>query len=444
MKKFSKIILTLFVMVGSIFQTVMNVQAEGPAKTIQMGSSEYHADGLIAGVGFDYKILSDRTYVFCLDYYRTTPRSGSMTLHGEMDAGMTYILTNSFPNKKITENWQHNYYITQTAIWWYLDATTGSNNLPAAFKRGENDKAGLYKYVKQLVDGGIAAKKTGYVSPSISLSSSKNELTLKDGYYLSPAITIEGKNLSKDCTLTLSKQMPAGTEIVDENMNPKTTFKAGEKFYVKAPSVQVLTGVDYNFDVTVKSSGTVRKVYEYRPQDSSYQRIVPPFLVPIVTEVSTVATFHVYKDKPQRIPAKTKVEIIKKDKSTDENLAGAKLVLKDKDGNIVKNKEGKELIWLTSEKAFVINDLAFGTYTIEELEAPEGYTLSKEKVTFTLSKDHLTESITIYNSKEEIPDEPTIVEVPDTSSNTLIYTILGAGLVTLGIVLTIRHGKKQA
>lgn len=437
-------------MVGSIFQTIMNVQAEGPAKTIQMGSSEYHTDGLIAGVGFDAKILSDGTYVFCLDYYRTTPRSGSMTLHGEMDAGMTYILTNSFPNKQITNDWKHNYYITQTAIWWYLDETTGSSNLPTAFKRGESDKAGLYKYVKQLVDGGIAAKSKGYVNPSISVSSSSNELTVASGsdYYLSPAVTISGKNLSKDCTLSLTSGAPQGTEIVDENMNARRTFKAGEKFYVKVPTSKVGAGENYCFDVTVESNGTIRKVYEYRPQDSSYQRIVTPFLISTVVEASTSATFRVSKEEstpvPTPKPKRTKVEIIKKDKSNDSNLAGAKLVLKDKNGNIVKNKEGKELIWLTSEKGLVINDLAFGTYTIEELEAPEGYTLSKEKVTFTLSKSHLTESITIYNSKEEIPDEPTIVEVPDTSSNTLIYTILGAGLVTLGIAFTIRHGKKQA
>ena len=43
-----------------------------------------------------------------------------------MNAGVAYILENGYPNKHFTGDSNKDYYITQLAVWWYLDDTTGS------------------------------------------------------------------------------------------------------------------------------------------------------------------------------------------------------------------------------------------------------------------------------------------------------------------------------
>jgi len=41
------------------------------------------------------------------------------------------------------------------------------------------------------------------------------------------------------------------------------------------------------------------------------------------------------------------------------------------------------MLLTTTNSAYTIENIANGTYTVEEVSAPEGYVLSDEKVTFT-------------------------------------------------------------
>jgi uncharacterized surface anchored protein len=41
--------------------------------------------------------------------------------------------------------------------------------------------------------------------------------------------------------------------------------------------------------------------------------------------------------------------------------------------------------------------LAVGSYTLEEIVAPNGYALSTEKISFTVSNDDKSIKLTIYN-----------------------------------------------
>ena len=41
-----------------------------------------------------------------------------------IDNGLIYILRNGYPEKSITGDNDKDYYITQTAVWWYLDEVT--------------------------------------------------------------------------------------------------------------------------------------------------------------------------------------------------------------------------------------------------------------------------------------------------------------------------------
>ena len=66
----------------------------------------------------------------------------------------------------------------------------------------------------------------------------------------------------------------------------------------------------------------------------------------------------------------------KTDATSGEQLEGAKMKLSCKE-------TGYELEWVTTESAYVVKDLAPGTYVYEELEAPKGYFVSAP-VTFVL------------------------------------------------------------
>ena len=128
---------------------------------------------------------------------------------------------------------------------------------------------------------------------------------------------------------------------------------------------------------------------------------------------------------------RTGVKISKQDIATNKELAGAKLVIKDQNGNVVEE-------WVSTGEPHYIYDLPTGTYTLEEVEAPEGYQLSTEKIEFEITKDGLVKEVVMYNSA--VPEVP----VPDTGVNDGVLPIAGASMMILGIGLVYRHAKKRA
>lgn len=472
-------------------------------QTITLGGTET-IEGYVSGVKFTTKTKSNGDYVYCLDMNKKTAKNVTATLKGERDAGVAYIMANGYPNKSFTGERLKDYYITQTAIWWYLDDTTGSSNLSEKFKTTGDDPYNLRPTIKNLVAAAKTAKTNGYAKTTLSLSTSSKEMTLSDGYYVSNAISATSSNIS---TYTVSlTDAPSGTKIVSTDGTEKTTFSASEKFIVKVPASKV-TATELSLKVTAKASGSIYKAYEYTPSDSSMQPV--GIIEKETTNVSATVTLTV---------ASSKVTIIKLDKETNQPLAGAKLVLKDSNGNalttwtsttnghvirnlnpgtytvtelsaptgykldstpvtfkitanneavtvkvynepkqsvvnilkidnttqqplagavlVVKNASGTEVArFTTTTDPYVLTDLEDGTYTVEEVSAPAGYVLSSEKITFTIDDDHLSHQITFGNTPE--------VKVPDTaSSSSIIFTLLGIAIISLGIGFVYKNGKK--
>ena len=104
--------------------------------------------------------------------------------------------------------------------------------------------------------------------------------------------------------------------------------------------------------------------------------------------VSTVIMFNAPKSK------ETKVQISKKDITSKEEIAGAKLRITD--------LNGKEIIsWVSSTTPKLIKNLKPGKYYLEETQAPDGYILSTEKKEFEVKEDGTVTSIVFYNEKQE-------------------------------------------
>ena len=104
--------------------------------------------------------------------------------------------------------------------------------------------------------------------------------------------------------------------------------------------------------------------------------------------VSTVIMYNAPKSK------ETKVQISKKDITSKEEIAGAKLKITDL--NV------KEIIsWVSTTTPKLIKNLKPGKYYLEETQAPDGYILSTEKKEFEVKEDGTVTSIVFYNEKQE-------------------------------------------
>ena len=371
----------IIMMIGSFFSgLVLNVEATSVPKSFT-ATSEKYLDGYIAGYHFGKKKNSAGGYVYCNNIHKGTPHGEKMTLVGQAPAGIAYILSNGYPSKSITGNSDYDYYITQAAVWWYLDDTTGSNNLSKSFKTTGSDPHGLRKYVKSLV---AAAKKVkSYSTASLKVNNASSAMTLSSdkNYYVSNSIGVTVKSVSGKYSVSLSGA-PSGTRIVNAStLSDASSFATNEKFKVMVP-VSSAQNLKTTITVNVKATGKVDKAYEYKSSDSSVQNVYGKALYPTTSNLSAKTTLNL---------ATSKVSITKIDSKTKKGLAGAAFVLYDNSGKQITT-------WTSTTGAHIIQNLPNGTYKLKETKAPAGYKISKELTTFTISDTKRNIAIKVENT----------------------------------------------
>ncbi len=371
----------IIMMIGSFFSgLVLNVEATSVPKSFT-ATSEKYLDGYIAGYHFGKKKNSAGGYVYCNNIHKGTPHGEKMTLVGQAPAGIAYILSNGYPSKSITGNSDYDYYITQAAVWWYLDDTTGSNNLSKSFKTTGSDPHGLRKYVKSLV---VAAKKVkSYSTASLKVNNASSAMTLSSdkNYYVSNSIGVTAKSVSGKYSVSLSGA-PSGTRIVNAStLSDASSFATNEKFKVMVP-VSSAQNLKTTITVNVKATGKVDKAYEYKSSDSSVQNVYGKALYPTTSNLSAKTTLNL---------ATSKVSITKIDSKTKQGLAGATFVLYDNSGKQITT-------WTSTTGAHIIQNLPNGTYTLKETKAPAGYKISKESTTFTISDTNRDVTVKVENT----------------------------------------------
>ena len=371
----------IIMMIGSFFSgLVLNVEATSVPKSFT-ATSEKYLDGYIAGYHFGKKKNSAGGYVYCNNIHKGTPHGEKMTLVGQAPAGIAYILSNGYPSKSITGNSDYDYYITQAAVWWYLDDTTGSNNLSKSFKTTGSDPHGLRKYVKSLV---AAAKKVkSYSTASLKVNNASSAMTLSSdkNYYVSNSIGVTAKSVSGKYSVSLSGA-PSGTRIVNAStLSDASSFATNEKFKVMVP-VSSAKNLKTTITVNVKATGKVDKAYEYKSSDSSVQNVYGKALYPTTSNLSAKTTLNL---------ATSKVSITKIDSKTKKGLAGATFVLYDNSGKQITT-------WTSTTGAHIIQNLPNGTYKLKETKAPAGYKISKELTTFTISDTKRNIAIKVENT----------------------------------------------
>lgn len=384
----AKSLLTIIITAAIVLTSVGSVHAA--SDTIQLGQAT-KTKSYIAGVSFSYKITTDGKYLYCLNMNKNTASNVQANLVKNskyIDGGLVYILKNGYPNKDITKDKDKDYYITQTAVWWYLDKTTGSQNLGDQFKNSGSDAYGMRHYVKELVEAGYQHRNDSYgiSNTKIQLISSDTSMTLSNNFYVTKDIKVNGTNIS---TINISiDNAPEGTLV--EKAGGSTTYsgafvvKANETFRIKVPATAI-KGTSVSIKLNAAAQGyTQYSAYEYKPVDSNMQNVA--LLEKSSKKVSTSLNY---------TADSSRVTVVKVDTNTKEAIAGAHLVLKDSAGNVITS-------WDSTINGHVIRNLANGTYTIEETSAPTGYLLNKNITKFTISDTKRDIKILIENAPKKV------------------------------------------
>ena len=390
MNKIIKLATGLFLVLIMVVASIMNVQAA--ESSISIGPARKVNKKFIAGRAFAYKQTTDGRYLYCVEEAKdrvSNVKANLVQNSTRVDGGIIYILKNGFPEKSITGDNDKDYYITQTAIWWYLDSTRGTTNLSDKFKRTGEDPYDMRKLVKELVNGGLAHRydKVDESQPTLELTSgSTNSMSLENNYYVTNDIKAVSSGIT-GYTVTIENPVKGITIVpsTGQEFSYYNSFKIGatDTFKIKVPASSVTEAITLKINATADGN-TIYRAYEYNPTDKDMQNVV--LLEKTPTSVSTSATVTI---------ATTRLAIMKIDETTNKPLAGAVLVLKNANGNEITR-------WTSTVNEHIIENIAPGTYTVEEIEAPEGYRLNKTPATVKITTNQKVYSVIMKNTPKNI------------------------------------------
>ena len=229
----------------------------------------------IANINFPYKKTIDGKYLYCLNINKKTAKNIKANIVENstiIDGGVIYILKNGYPNKSITGDKDKDYYITQTAIWWYLDTLYESTNLGKQFKEIGTDSYNLRKYVKELKDNGYKHRNDDLkVNNSIVIKDLN--VSLDNNYYVTNTIQFENKNINS--YKMEIQNAPKGTKIIinDEEKEYQSIIEGNKNDLVKIKIPNENTK-NRNIKLIISTIINNYMAYEYQPTDKDMQNLV--------------------------------------------------------------------------------------------------------------------------------------------------------------------------
>ena len=384
-----KRVLLLLIIILTFILSLKGVKAED---FIELGRGTQIHNSYVGGVNFAYKVTTTGEYLYCVDISKKTAsnvRADRLLNSKIMNGGVVHILKNGYPYKNITGDKDKDYYITQTALWWYLDETTGSMNLGEYFKEKGPDRYNMRSKIKNLVNEGLAHKNDpiGERISNVKLDINDDSMSLKNGYYTSNEIKLLNTDQVEKVTVTLNNQpdeVIISKNGVDTTYTGPFTMDKSDTFQVKVKSENIKDlETKINVEVETEETGGYT-VYEYVPEDSSMQHVTK--LDKITTTSKNSLTLNIRTSK---------VSITKIDTNTKQPIQGAKFAIFDENGNEVTT-------WISTTSAHIIHNLANGVYTLKEVEAPKGYLLNKNDATFTITDNKKDIVIKFENAPKKV------------------------------------------
>ena len=404
-----KKLISFFILFSLMFLLPISIRAVTTSIRLYAKSE---SEAYVAGVKVTSMLSEDDKYLFYSLDRKAVKNVLIKPLAGEnKDGGLVYILKNGYPNVSITGDKNKDYYITQTAIWWYRDLVNNSTNLDSKFKVGGADSYHIRYKIKDLANAGYSHRNDDVLDHELNfvLGSESHKMILKDHYYVSSDIKAAEKKNLNHYTITL-KNAPKGTIIVyssgvEEVYANEFTLAANDSFKIKVPLAS-LSGTKVSIQVCGMGEGNSHFVVkEYQPASS-------PSVSNMVISVNGFE--HMASNMSLEI-ASSKVSISKIDASTKQPLAGAKLALKDSSGKVIST-------WTSTINAHVFHNLASGDYTIEEVEAPKGYEKNPTVTKFSIQGNLSDVKVVIENQVKK--SVVTITKVDQATNQPLSGAVL--------------------
>lgn len=347
---------------------------------------------------------------------------------------------------------QLNQYLTQIAIWWYVDKVNGcdddknydskgviSSIVEDEDGTGKYDSDTRYQYYnnlsaldkKAIKESRYANQITSLVNKALETQSDNTTDNISLPSVNNVKFTVDGSNLvTTPITPTSTSNSFSSYVVTTDNSNVKvlninkveqTKFGKGESFVLSVPVSLVKDG---KISINVSAEGTFSKqdAYFYVPDDNRAQTTVLGRINYSTSKASLNLNYEVELGEGK---------FRKVDAETGDYVQGATLVVTDSKGTTVSSFE-------TGDKETVIT-LPVGNYTVTETKIPDGYSAEKTTYEFEIKKDETTE-IVLKNTK--------LIDVPNTKLNmTYVYGV-GAAVVVVGIIFIViasksSNGKKK-
>lgn len=235
-----------------------------------------------------------------------------------------------------------------------------------------------YRYVT-MIDEKITAKKEGLVEKEkvpetqivnqmIHFNVKKTDLTGQKEVAGATLNLYKAEDVNEDGTLKEDAEpLDSWTSEKGQYHDFGPAVKAGKSYVLietAAPDGYTYTA---NISFTVKEDGTIETRAD---KEENQPEVDQPEIDP--TEEDDI---YLVKDDVTRVSVK------KMDITGQKEVAGARLLLKDKDGNVIES-------WMSTTEARVFEKklIAGETYTLTEVTAPSGYEVAAD-ITFTVNKD---------------------------------------------------------
>ena len=236
-------------------------------------AEDKNTNSYIANINFPYKRTTDGKYLYCLNINKKTAKNIKANIVDNntiIDGGILYILRNGYPEKSIKGDKDKDYYITQTAIWWYLDTIHESTNLGKQFKESGPNPYNLRKYVEKLKDKGYKHRNDNLkVNNTININDLK--MSFDNNYYVSNNIQFKNINNYK---LEI-QNAPKGTIIIinEEEKEYQSIIEGKKNDLVKLKIPNQSTN-NTNIKLIVSTIISNYMAYEYQPIDKDMQHLV--------------------------------------------------------------------------------------------------------------------------------------------------------------------------
>ena len=254
MKKIIK--MSLFIMIISLCTIFYggNVHAQEPGITLTKKTYIYTNNRAEA------RFYTSSGYAYCITPNKVgaKPRQYFSFKETITDKGLIFLLESDKPNN------EHNYLVTQLAIWKYYNG----GFTPSSYKgTSVNSEANA------LANKARNAKKTN-TKITISLKVTNSEMFLNNDstYYKSANMkaTVTGAS-----TYKVNVEGPSGIQLLRENdtvVANNSSFKSGEVFYVRIDASKVTSPAKVK--ITVSANGKTSIAKRYTPNNNQLQELV--------------------------------------------------------------------------------------------------------------------------------------------------------------------------